>query len=172
MKIVVKYYLSAEGKKRAAAGIAGNSEQELFFNDPTRTLAASSIGVVAAGEPDTMLFDLRRRGLMIWENNRRNYYLKDYHYSPLSFSREQWRDILKMLLRLYGLTRFNVQMGVTNYLDQPITSIADLITYEAQEKATRQKMEELVDWINEEYQRLHHEIHERAKKTIADFVSA
>lgn len=172
MKIVVNYYLSEEGKKRAAAaGLEELCEQEISFDDPENSLEESVIGVTRSNEPDTLCFDLRRRGLMIWENSRRNYYLKDFHYYPLSFTKEQWREFLGELLRLYGLTQFNVQMGVNNYLDEPITSLADLHAYDAQEQETIQRMEDLVVWINGEYARLNLEIHEQAKKAIAGFAA-
>lgn len=168
MKIIVKYHLSEEGKKKAvAAGLDNFCEQEITFDDQNNIMSDSTIGVRMDNEPDTMFFNLCRRGLMIWENNRKNYYLKDCHYYPLRFSKEEWRDILKNLLRLYGLTRFNVQMGVNLYLDEPITSLDSLRTYEAHEQEIRQKMDDLVLWINEEYVRLNHEIHEQAEESIA-----
>ncbi len=174
MKIIVKYFLSEEGKKKAvAAGLDDFCEQELVFDEvKASSLADSTLEVLTTDKTDTMLVDLRRRGQMVWENNRKNYYLKDFHYEPLRFSKEEWQDFLKHLLRLYGLTRFNVQMGVNLYLDEPITSLADLHAYETQEVAIRKQMEELVVWINEEYIRLRDEMHEQAKKTISDIANA
>ncbi len=173
MKIIVKYHLSEEGKKKAvAAGLDDLCEQEIHLDDPAGTMSQSAIGVAQqGGDADTLLFDLCRRGHMVWENNRKNYYLKDFHYNPLAYSHDQWREFLKRLLRLYGLTRFNVQMGVNQYLDEPITSLDDLRKYEEKEKATVQKMEELVAWVNEEYVKLSNEIHENAQKAIAGFAA-
>ena len=171
MKNIVKYFLSEEGKKKAvAAGLEDLCEQEIVLDDADATSMADSVlDVSDTDTTDTMLFDLRRRGLIVWENNRKNYYMKDFHYEPLRFSKEEWRVFLKNLLRLYGLTRFDVQMGVNLYLDEPITSLADLRAYEAKEVETREKMEELVIWINDEYVRLADEMHEQAKKRIAEF---
>ncbi len=174
MKIIIKYFLSEDGKKRAvAAGLEDLCEQEIILDDAdAASMVDSVLEVSDADIADTMIFDLRRRGLIVWESNRKNYYMKDFHYEPLRFSKEEWQGFLKNLLRLYGLSKFNVQTGVNLYLDEPISTLADLRTYEEKEVDTRKKMEELVVWINDEYVRLGEEMHEQAKKTIAEIGTA
>lgn len=174
MKIIVKYFLSEEGKKKAVAvGLEDLCEQEIILDGVDATSMDDSVLEISDTDAaDTMLFDLRRRGLIVWENNRKNYYMKDFHYEPLRFSKEEWQGFLRNLLRLYGLSRFNVQMGVNLYLDEPISTFSDLRAYEAKEVETRNKMEDMIIWINDEYVRLRDEMHEQAKKTISGFETA
>jgi hypothetical protein len=174
MRVIIKYFLSEEGKKKAViAGLEDLCEQEIILDGvDTGSVKMSVIEAEDSDKQETMLFDLRRRGLIVWENNRKNYYMKDFHYDPLSFSKEEWQGFLKNLLRLYGLSKFNVQMGVNLYLDEPIVTLADLHAYEEKELDIREEMEKMVIWINDEYIRLRDEMHEQAKKTVSDFYNA